>query len=37
MKTSQITIEANNIINDIFSGLKSNNNKDDWKKALSFI
>lgn len=37
MKISEIKKEAKNIIADLFFFVRSKNEKDDWKKAFSFI
>lgn len=37
MKFSEIKKEAKNIIADLFLFVLKSNEKDDWKKALSFI
>lgn len=37
MKTSEITIEANKLIKDIFHTLLKSDKKEDWKDCIEFI
>lgn len=37
MKKSELKIEANKFINDIFKKVLDSDNKEVWKKAIDFI